>query len=635
MKQKLSLLLIGLTLMILLAACGVMAVEPGVVVLPTLAATASSATVVPATASATAAATAAATATEEAEATPTATAVITPNVSIPEATSIPVLNTATQTIIALTDVNMRSGPGTSYTIIGWVAGGQMAKVTGTSSDGNWWRVICPDDTIGSCWVTAGSQYTQPASDPGNQPATTAVPTTCTNAATFVADVTVPDNSQFTPNSGFIKTWRIKNSGTCTWTGQYSLVHTGGSLLGALTTSFPFPATVAPGQTIDLSVSLVAPATPGSYQGDWKLSNAQGTRFGLGRSGSAMWIKIVVPAPQPTANGSISGFVWQDKDADNSVDSNEMLPNITVALATGAECRTVLSNVKSDSSGRFAFNNLAASSYCLIGTDGSTTVSQSNIVLGQNQQLTNVIVNWPPVWPQQTIISGLIYQDTNQNGVYEAGEPILANREVQLVLSTACHVTGTPVAVTFSGADGRYTLAGQFNGSYCVGLKGSGGLDDVAGLTVTSGQSVNNLHLKAQMANGSISGWLWDDQCYPLPGSQAGNCVDDGSGSNRADGIIQPGEGYISGVTVRLQAGSCATDNPAILATAVTNNGRYTFTQLAAGTYCVFINANEGANSDKLFAGNWTYPQPGIWYQQLSLNNGQQLSSVNFGWDFPR
>jgi hypothetical protein len=103
----------------------------------------------------------------------------------------------------------------------------------------------------------------------------------------------------------------------------------------------------------------------------------------------------------------------------------------------------------------------------------------------------------------------------------------------------------------------------------------------------------------------------------------------------ADGIIQPTEEYISGVTVRLQAGSCATDNPAILATAVTNNGRYTFTQLAAGTYCVFINANEGANSNKLFAGNWTYPQPGIWYHQLTLNNGQQLSSVNFGWDFGR
>jgi hypothetical protein len=329
-------------------------------------------------------------------------------------------------------------------------------------------------------------------------------------------------------------------------------------------------------------------------------------------------------------------VWQDKDNDNSVDNNEMLPNITVSLAAGTDCRTVVSNVKSDSNGRFTFSNLAANSYCLIGTDGNTTISQSNIVLGQNQQLTNVIVTWPPVWPQQTRISGVIYQDTNQNGVYDAGEPLQTNREVQLVTGTACHVAGTPVAVTFSGADGRYTLAGQFNGPYCVGLKGNGGLDDVAGITATTGQTVNNVNLKAQFATGSITGWVWNDECYPLSDAQAGNCVDDGQGGSRADGMIQPTEGYIAGVTVRLQAGSCATDNPTTLATAVTDsNGRYTFNKLNAGTYCVLINAAESANINTLFAGNCTFPQPGIWYHQITLNNGEQASPVNFGWDFPR
>jgi hypothetical protein len=101
-------------------------------------------------------------------------------------------------------------------------------------------------------------------------------------------------------------------------------------------------------------------------------------------------------------------------------------------------------------------------------------------------------------------------------------------------------------------------------------------------------------------------------------------------------MIQPTEGYIAGVTVRLQAGSCATDNPTTLATAVTDsNGRYTFTKLNAGTYCVLINAAESANINTLFAGNWTFPQPGIWYHQITLNNGEQASPVNFGWDFPR
>ena len=81
--------------------------------------------------------------------------------TVPVATAVTVLNTNVQYVIALTDVNVRSGPGTGYDIISWIADGQTAKVTGVSSDNSWWRVICPDDTIGSCWVTAESAFTLP------------------------------------------------------------------------------------------------------------------------------------------------------------------------------------------------------------------------------------------------------------------------------------------------------------------------------------------------------------------------------------------------------------------------------------------------------------------------------------------
>jgi len=30
-------------------------------------------------------------------------------------------------------------------------------VTGLSVDGNWWRVICPNDTVGNCFIPLGSQ----------------------------------------------------------------------------------------------------------------------------------------------------------------------------------------------------------------------------------------------------------------------------------------------------------------------------------------------------------------------------------------------------------------------------------------------------------------------------------------------
>ncbi len=70
-------------------------------------------------------------------------------------------------VMALKDVAMRTGPGTQFSQMSTIAAGQTAMVTGVSANGNWWRVICPDNTVGSCWVSAGSQFTQPVSLSGN------------------------------------------------------------------------------------------------------------------------------------------------------------------------------------------------------------------------------------------------------------------------------------------------------------------------------------------------------------------------------------------------------------------------------------------------------------------------------------
>ncbi|HET9589778.1 MAG TPA: SH3 domain-containing protein [Anaerolineales bacterium] len=77
-------------------------------------------------------------------------------------------------VMAQQDVNIRSGPGTQFYIISYLAAGQVAKVTGVSADGNWWRVICPDDSVGSCWVSALRSLTRPADGP--LPDTSAYPT---------------------------------------------------------------------------------------------------------------------------------------------------------------------------------------------------------------------------------------------------------------------------------------------------------------------------------------------------------------------------------------------------------------------------------------------------------------------------
>src|SRR5687768_16536485 len=77
-----------------------------------------------------------------------------------------------------------------------------------------------------------------------------------DAALFIADVTVPDGSAYSPNASFTKTWRLKNTGTCTWTTAYKLVFVSGAQMGG-PGEVNLPAAVAPNTTVDLSVNLTA------------------------------------------------------------------------------------------------------------------------------------------------------------------------------------------------------------------------------------------------------------------------------------------------------------------------------------------------------------------------------------------
>jgi hypothetical protein len=94
---------------------------------------------------------------------------------------------------------------------------------------------------------------------------------------FVADVTIPDGAVIAPGAAFTKTWRLQNAGTSTWSTSYSLAFVSGEKMGTIT-SVPVAQSVAPGAQIDISVNMVAPVNPGSYQGYWKMKNASGQFF---------------------------------------------------------------------------------------------------------------------------------------------------------------------------------------------------------------------------------------------------------------------------------------------------------------------------------------------------------------------
>jgi hypothetical protein len=128
-----------------------------------------------------------------------------------------------------------------------------------------------------------------------------------NRASFVEDVTVPDNTSFTAGKAFTKTWRLKNVGSCAWTSGYSLIFDSGDQMGGPASQQLTNGTVAPGQTIDISVNLVAPASPGAYKGNWKLKDGSGEVFAL--STGPFWVIIKVAAAEawPTIKKGDTGM----------------------------------------------------------------------------------------------------------------------------------------------------------------------------------------------------------------------------------------------------------------------------------------------------------------------------------------
>ncbi len=106
---------------------------------------------------------------------------------------------------------------------------------------------------------------------------------------FVADVTVPDDSEIPPGQRFTKTWRIRNSGTQPWTSAYTLHFVGGNGMSVVQ-SVALPP-LAPGEEGDVSVDLVAPTNPGVFYADWRMKDGLGQAFG-----EMIYVRIVVPRP---------------------------------------------------------------------------------------------------------------------------------------------------------------------------------------------------------------------------------------------------------------------------------------------------------------------------------------------------
>jgi hypothetical protein len=112
---------------------------------------------------------------------------------------------------------------------------------------------------------------------------------CTLDSQYVADVTIPDGTVMSPGQAFVKTWRVRNSGTCDWDAGFQLVFVSGAQMGG-PASVSLPAVAAGGEA-EVSVNQTAPIAYGTHKGTWRMRADDGTTFGVSLS-----VLIVVPAP---------------------------------------------------------------------------------------------------------------------------------------------------------------------------------------------------------------------------------------------------------------------------------------------------------------------------------------------------
>jgi uncharacterized protein YkwD len=240
---------------------------------------------------------------------------------------------------------------------------------------------------------------------------------CTNGASFVADVTIPDNSSVPSGTTFTKTWRVQNTGTCIWGPNYALTHYSDENMLA-PASTPLKVTF-PGQTTDLSLELTAPSTAGIHKGYFVIKNPAGLIMNIDKD-SRLWVVIdisVAVASGPTAtqgSGSIpvtavsssGGSGFANVTCAYTTDAAKLSETInalnTYRAQNGLAAYTVndlLTKAATAHANDMACNNL----FVHIGSDGSTPASRvatSGYVASDVTE--NVYGSYPPLTGQGAV-----------------------------------------------------------------------------------------------------------------------------------------------------------------------------------------------------------------------------------------
>jgi hypothetical protein len=119
------------------------------------------------------------------------------------------------------------------------------------------------------------------------------------ASASLVSETIPDGTIFKPGEHFTKTWEIQNTSSCAWDTNYKIIFWDGDLLGGAYV-YNLPQAVGPGQTLPISLLLIAPKEAATYTSKWMLQTPDSVEFGVGEYNAPFYAEIAVStAATPT------------------------------------------------------------------------------------------------------------------------------------------------------------------------------------------------------------------------------------------------------------------------------------------------------------------------------------------------
>lgn len=333
---------------------------------------------------------------------------------------------------------------------------------------------------------------------------------------------------------------------------------------------------------------------------------------------------VVPA-------SISGYVYVDANNNGVFDAGETPIAGAILTLLNAAGGSTGSTAVTDASGFYQFEGLMPGGYGVAeaqpagyidGLDAAGTAGGSahnpgdlldGVVLVGGQSGLNY--NFGELLPG--CISGYVYVDANNNGVFDAGESPIAGVELALL-----DASGNPTGETrVTDETGFYRFCGLAPGLYgVIETQPTGYLDglDAPGTTGGTAHNPGDLISAIPLTSGAKS----KDNNFGelLPASIAGQVFADLDGDN----VLDANEPLLAGVTVYLLDSS----GNRIGSTTTDSNGKYAFVHLRPGVYGVEevqpANYLEGSNRVGSAGGN----RDGV-NRTLQAQLGSGVNGINY------